>query len=94
LGHLGVKGDKTKAVFIQGRRNIDFLVAMTGESARATYWTIPRSNIAMGLGRRIIAIPGKRYSFGTFRAKGISIGLRGRHVLTNPGQDCRLMLNS
>jgi hypothetical protein len=89
-----VKGDKTKAVFIQGRRNIDFLVAMTGESARATYRTIPRGNIAMGLCVRIIAIPRKRYSFGTFRAKRVSIGLRGRHVFTNPGQNCRLMLNS
>jgi hypothetical protein len=93
LGYLGVKGDKTKAVFIQGRRNIDFLVALTGESARAT-WTIPRSNITMGLCRGIIAIPRKRYSFGTFRAKGIPIELRRRHVFTNPGQDCRSMLNS
>jgi hypothetical protein len=39
----------------------------------------------MGLCLRIIAIPRKRYSFGTFRAKGVSIGIRGRHVFPNPG---------
>jgi hypothetical protein len=78
-----MKGDNSKMVFIRGRTDINFLVAIFLETTKAASRMIRGGDISVPLLVRIVPIPRERESLWALWTAIIKIFLRRRHIFTN-----------